>query len=47
SALARILGPLSGTYLFKLNLTLPYLVGGGLMALGLFCVWLLGRRPKV
>jgi DHA1 family tetracycline resistance protein-like MFS transporter len=44
SALARIFGPLSGTYLFGLSPVYPYLAGGGLMAFGLVCVWLIGRK---
>lgn len=46
SALARILGPLSGTYLFGLSPTFPYLAGGCLMGLGLICVWIIGRKPR-
>jgi len=47
SALARIFGPLLGTYLFDISPALPYLASGGLMAVGLICVWMIVRTPKL
>lgn len=47
SAFARILGPLSGLYLFGFSPSYPYLVGGALMGLGLVCVWMVNQRPKI
>lgn len=43
SALARILGPLSGNYLFGISHAYPYLAGGALMAVGLICVLMTGK----
>lgn len=46
SALARVIAPISGIYLFGLSSVYPYLTGGALMAVGLICVWLTGRGAK-
>ncbi|MES2789894.1 MAG: MFS transporter [Planctomycetota bacterium] len=46
SALARILGPLSGNYLFGISHVYPYIAGGLLMVVGLMCVWMTGRGAK-
>lgn len=46
SALARVLAPVSGNYLFGMSPLYPYLTGGVLMALGLICVGLTGRGAK-
>jgi DHA1 family tetracycline resistance protein-like MFS transporter len=47
SAFARILGPLSGLYLFGFSPSYPYVAGGALMGLGLVCVWMVNHRPKM
>lgn len=44
SALARVLAPVSGNYLFGISHPYPYFFGGMLMVLGLICVWLTGRE---
>ncbi len=46
SALARVLAPVSGNYLFGISHLYPYLAGGVLMAIGLICVVLTGRGAK-
>ena len=46
SALARVLAPVSGNYLFGFSAMYPYLAGGVLMAIGLICVCLTGRGAK-
>lgn len=46
SALARVLAPVSGNYLFGLSTVYPYLTGGALMLIGLACVALTGRSEK-
>ncbi len=46
SALARVLAPVSGNYLFGFSAMYPYLAGGVLMAIGLVCVCLTGRGAK-
>ena len=46
SAMARILGPLSGNYLFGFSHVYPYVAGGLLMGIGLLCVWMTGRGKK-
>lgn len=44
SALARIIGPVSGNYLFGISHPYPYFAGGALMVIGLVCVWLTGKN---
>jgi MFS family permease len=46
SALARILGPLAGMPLFKVSITLPYWIAGGLMAVGLLLVAAAGTADR-
>ena len=43
SAMARVLAPVSGNYLFGLSAMYPYLAGGVFMAIGLVCVCRTGR----
>lgn len=43
SALARVIGPVSGNYLFGISHSYPYFAGGALMVVGLICVWLTGK----
>jgi MFS family permease len=46
SSLARILGPMAGIPLFKLQPALPLITAAGLMTLGLLCVLVAARRGK-
>lgn len=45
SAIARILGPLLGMYLFERSVTQPYWSGGVLMVVGMLLVFTLPKKP--